>query len=87
MNDARSTSSKPLAAREAFVIQVSAVRSEADTRMWIESLRQKDFPAFVRNPTVDGFYRILVGPYPDRESARIAQRALERAGYKPFIRH
>jgi hypothetical protein len=87
MNDARSPSSKPLAAREAFVIQVSAVRSEADTRMLIQSLRQNGFPAFVRNPTVDGFYRILVGPYQDRDSARIAQHELQRAGYKPFIRH
>jgi septal ring-binding cell division protein DamX len=87
MNEARSPSSKSLAAHEAFVIQVSAVRSEADTRMLIQSLRQNGFPAFVRNPTVDGFYRILVGPYQDRESARIAQHELESAGYKPFIRH
>jgi cell division septation protein DedD len=97
MNEARSPSSpataieaslpKPLAAREAFVIQVSAVRSEADTRMLIQSLRQNGFPAFVRNPTVDGFYRVLVGPYPNGESARIAQHELERAGYKSFIRH
>jgi hypothetical protein len=89
MNEVRSASSfpKPLAPREAFVIQVSAVRSEADTRMLIEGLRQNGFPAFVRNPTVDGFYRILVGPYQDRDSAQIAQHELQRAGYKPFIRH
>jgi hypothetical protein len=97
MNEARSPSSpataieaslpKPFAAHEAFVIQVSAVRSEADTRMLIHGLRQNGFPAFVRNPTVDGFYRILVGPYPDRDSVRIAQHELERAGYKSFIRH
>jgi septal ring-binding cell division protein DamX len=87
MNEVKSPSSKPLAAHEAFVIQVSAVLTEADTRMLIQSLRQNGFPAFVRNPTVDGFYRILVGPYPDRDSARIAQHDLERAGYKPFIRH
>jgi len=97
MNEARSPSSpataieaplpKPLAAREAFVVQVSAVRSEADTRVLIRSLRQNGFPAFVRNPTVDGFYRVLVGPYQDRDSARIAQHELEKAGYKPFIRH
>jgi cell division septation protein DedD len=86
-NEVRSPSAKPLDPREAFVIQVSAVRSEADTRIWIESLRQNGFPALVRNPTVDGFYRVLVGPYPDRESARIAQRELDRAGYKTFIRH
>ncbi len=87
MNAVRSPSSKPLAAHEAFVIQVSAVLTEADTRMLIESLRQNGFPAFVRSPTVDGFYRILVGPYQDRDSARIAQHELQRAGYKPFIRH
>jgi hypothetical protein len=37
--------------------------------------------------TVDVIYRILVGPNQNRESARIAQRELERAGYKTFIRH
>ena len=87
MNAVRSPSSKSLAPREAFVIQVSAVLTEADTRMLIESLRQNGFPAFVRNATVDEFYRVLVGPYQDRESARIALHELERAGYKPFIRH
>ena len=70
-----------------FVVQVAAVRREVDTRMWIENLRGREFPAFVRYPTVDGFYRVLVGPYRDEASARSARQELKRAGYESFIRH
>jgi cell division septation protein DedD len=76
-----------LAPAEAFVVQVVAVRREADTRLLIESLRDKELPVFVRHSTLDGFYRVLVGPYPDEEAARITQRELESAGYQAFIRH
>jgi cell division septation protein DedD len=78
---------EPLAPGEAFVVQIAAVRREADTRVLMESLRHKELPVFVRHPTLDGFYRVLVGPYPDEEAARITQRELERAGYESFIRH
>jgi cell division septation protein DedD len=78
---------EPLAPGEAFVVQVAAVRREADTRALMESLRHKELPVFVRHPTLDGLYRVLVGPYPDEEAARITQRELESAGYQAFIRH
>lgn len=76
-----------LAPAEAFVVQVAAVQREADTRVLMESLRDKELPVFVRHSTLDGFYRVLVGPYPDEEAAQITQRELERAGYESFIRH
>jgi len=76
-----------LASGEGFVVQVGAVRREADTRALIESLRHRELPVFVSHSTLDGFYRVLVGPYPNEEAARITQRALERAGYESFIRH
>jgi cell division septation protein DedD len=78
---------KPLAPGREFVVQVAAVTEEVDARKLADSLRHKNFPVFVRTPTVDSFYRVLVGPYADDESARIARLKLKKAGFNPFIRH
>jgi cell division septation protein DedD len=78
---------KPQASGRELVVQVAAVTQEVDSRKLAESLRYENFPAFVRTPTVDSFYRVLVGPYADVESARIARLKLKRAGFNPFIRH
>jgi cell division septation protein DedD len=79
---------KPPLRRGAFIVQVVAFRHEVSARKVAESLRQKNFPAFINATLTNGvFYRVLVGPYGDEESARIAQSELGRAGFKPFIRH
>jgi cell division septation protein DedD len=78
---------KPLAPGRELVVQVAALTQEVDARKLAETLRHENFPAFVRTPTVDSFYRVLLGPYADEESARIARLKLKRAGFNPFIRH
>lgn len=78
---------KPLAPGRELILQVAALTREVDARKLADSLRHENFPAFVQTPTVDPFYRVLLGPFADEESARIAQRKLKRAGFNPFIRH
>ena len=78
---------KPPAPSKTFFVQVAAVRSEVEALAWFELLGQRKLPVFARKSSVDGFYRVLVGPYPDEDSARITPRELERSGYESFIRH
>jgi cell division septation protein DedD len=80
---------KPLASSKGVFVQVAAVPSEEDARAWLEALtlREKGMTVVVRHSTIDGFYLVLVGPYPDEKAAETTQRELRMAGYEPFIRH
>jgi len=78
---------KPLLPPGALMVQVGAFAHEYNARKVADSLSQKNFPAFVSLASTGVFYRVQVGPYADEESARLAQSELERAGFKPLIRH
>lgn len=71
---------------EILFVQVGAVTQEADAYRLFDELRQKKFTAFISPPVNDGFYRVQLGPYQTLEAARASLKALEEAGYKPFIR-
>ena len=78
----------PLLPRGMLILQVGAFAHEANARKLAESLRQRNFPAFLSITSSDGgLYQVQVGPYADEESARLAQSELGKAGFKPFIRH
>jgi cell division septation protein DedD len=71
---------------EILFVQVGAVTQEADAYKLLNELRQRNFAAFISPPVSDGFYRVQLGPYQTPEAARDSLKALEEAGYKPFIR-
>ena len=68
-----------------YVLQVAAMRQNADAIAVANSLRLKHFPAFVINPTTDKYYHVQVGPYHDVKSADAAKKGLESAGFKAFV--
>jgi mono/diheme cytochrome c family protein/cell division septation protein DedD len=77
---------KSLLPRGTLILQVAAFAQEANAHKLVESLRQKNFPAFLSTTDKEGgFYRVQVGPYADEESARTALSELGSAGFKPFI--
>lgn len=80
-------SHSPAAAPGSLFVQVAAVTREADADKIVAALRQHNFTAFISLPAGDGFYRVQLGPYQTPEAARAALKALEEAGYKPFLRH
>jgi len=85
-SSADATLRKPSLPSGAFIVQVGAFSHEANARKLAESLRQKNFPAFLSITSTNGVYRVLVGPYVDEESARLAESELAKSGFKPFIR-
>ena len=74
-------------ATQMSLVADEVVGSEEDARVRIESLRRGGLPSLVRNPMVERFYEVLVGPYRDEESVRSMQGELEKAGYGSFVRH
>jgi cell division septation protein DedD len=69
-----------------FALQVAAMREEENATQLEQSLQSKNFAAFVSKRPGDHFYRVMVGPYPDNQSARLAQSALEKDGMKSIAR-
>lgn len=76
----------PLIPGGAIVLQVAASTKQSDALALAESLQRKHFPAFVLTPGADRFYRVQVGPYADQQSANIAKKGLEDAGFKAIAR-
>lgn len=68
------------------VLQVAALRSQADALALAEALQQKEYPAYVLTPATGNLYRVQVGPYASAKAADAAKRALEREGFKTILK-
>jgi cell division septation protein DedD len=66
-------------------LQVAALTKEADAMALANTLRKRNFPAFVQSPQGDRYYHVLVGPYTDQKAADNAKKGLEAAGFKKAI--
>jgi cell division septation protein DedD len=84
---AKSLLNAPLIPRGAITLQVAALTQENDALAIAEALQKKKFPAFVLTPSTDHYYRVQVGPYADAQSAKIAQKGLEKEGFKAIVKH
>ena len=70
-----------------YILQVAALRKEADALELAKGLQKKKFLAFVVTPQTDKYYRVQVGPYPDAKFADAARKSLEGAGFKAIVKH
>lgn len=59
-----------------FVLQVAAMSDQGNADKLAQSLRLKNFPAFVSKRSTDRFYRVLIGPYENQKPLRETKRAL-----------
>ena len=69
-----------------FVLQVGAMRNEANADALAHDLQMKKFPAFVFRRGTDRFYRVAVGPYTDKESSVRVAKELGQSGMKTLLR-
>jgi cell division septation protein DedD len=81
--------SSAAAGRNAWVVQIAALRDRAAAMAIVRRLHNKGYQAFVVEPQPGApapGYRVRVGPFPDRRQAEQASRRLEREEqFKPFI--
>jgi hypothetical protein len=69
-----------------FVLQVGAMRHEANADALAQDLQRKNFPAFVFRRGTDRFYRVAVGPYSEVDSPARVKDDLKKNGLKSFLR-
>jgi hypothetical protein len=69
-----------------FVLQVGAMRHEANADALAQDLQRKNFPAFVFRRGNDRFYRVAVGPYSEVDSPARVKDDLKKDGLKSFLR-
>ena len=74
---------------QSFAVQVGALRSEQSAQEIAKQLRAKNYPATVIFPDSDApipWYRVRVGPYPDRaEADRVRQRLETEEQFAAFV--
>ncbi len=82
-------SDSPRAAQQSggYMLQVIAVRRQADAMDLARRLQKKKFPAFVASPQGNKLYRVQVGPYADQKSAEAAKKGLKNAGFRAIVKH
>jgi hypothetical protein len=69
-----------------FVLQTAAMAHEQNAKALADSLRQRNFPAFVVKSDSDHLYRVYVGPYPDQHSAANTDTELVRQGFTAILK-
>jgi septal ring-binding cell division protein DamX len=65
-----------------FMLQVGAMTHKENADALAEALQRKNFPAFVSPHSTDRFYRVVVGPYSDVDSALRAKADLKEEGFE-----
>jgi hypothetical protein len=73
---------EPSVGLPSFVLQVAAMVHEENADAFAESLRQRNFPAFVYKCPTDRFHLVVVGPYNSMDTALRAKNELEKWGFK-----
>ena len=63
----------------AWVIQVASFKSQESAEKFVTSLLEKDFKAYVQaiETSKGWFYRVLIGPYIERQQAQDDQKTIE----------
>jgi cell division septation protein DedD len=72
---------------DGYVIQVASLKDSANALKVRDRFLKKGYPAYLQKASVGGstFYRIRIGPYPDRKSAAADRGRLSEAGVGAII--
>ena len=70
----------------AIHIQVAAMRVRADAEMLVGKLQAKRYPVALYDQADDGWWRVVIGPFPSVASAKAEQKKLAADGFKTILR-
>jgi DedD protein len=71
---------------QAYYVQVAAVTKQEDGEALVESLKGRQYPAFIVNPSPDKFFHVQVGPFADVKQAEDMRAKLVSDGYSPILK-
>ena len=71
---------------QAYYVQVAAVSKQEDADALVESLKGRQYPAFIANQAADKLFRVQVGPFTDIKEAEDMRAKLVSDGYNPILK-
>jgi cell division septation protein DedD len=71
---------------QAYYVQVAAVSKQEDADALVESLKGRQYPAFIANQAGDKLFRVQVGPFTDIKEAEDMRAKLVSDGYNPILK-
>ncbi|SRR6266404_265470 len=76
----------PPPAGAAYFVQVAAVSKQEDAEALVESLKGRQYAAFIASPSPDKFFHVQVGPFSDIKEAESMRAKLVSDGYNPILK-
>jgi DedD protein len=71
---------------QAYYVQVAAVSKQEDAEALVESLKGRQYSAFIANPGSDKLFHVQVGPFTDIKEAEDMRSKLVSDGYNPILK-
>lgn len=71
---------------QAYYVQVAAVSKQEDAEALVESLKGRQYSAFIASPGSDKLFHVQVGPFTDIKEAEGARAKLVSDGYNPILK-
>lgn len=70
----------------AYFVQVAAVSKQEDAQALVESLKSRQYEAFIADASPDKFFHVQVGPFADVKEAESMRARLVNDGYNPILK-
>jgi DedD protein len=71
---------------QAYYVQVAAVSKQEDAEALVESLKGRQYSAFIASPGSDKLFHVQVGPFSDVKQAEDTRAKLVSDGYNPILK-
>lgn len=69
-----------------YFVQVAAVSKQEDAQALVESLKGRQYEAFIADPSADKLFHVQVGPFADVKDAESMRTRLVNDGYNPILK-
>ncbi|HKW19157.1 MAG TPA: SPOR domain-containing protein [Terriglobales bacterium] len=70
----------------AYFVQVAAVSKQEDAEALVDSLKGRQYQAFIADPTPDKLFHVQVGPFAEVKDAEAMRTRLVNDGYNPILK-
>jgi len=85
-NQATFQSAAPAQPGTGYFVQVAAVSKQEDAEALVESLKGRQYAAFITNTPPDKLFHVQVGPFADIKDAEGMRSKLVSDGYNPILK-
>lgn len=69
-----------------YFVQVAAVTKQEDAQALVDSLKSRQYQAFIADPSADKLFHVQVGPFNDVKEAENMRTRLVNDGYNPILK-